>query len=205
MAGTKLDGIVSRLVERRAAEEAEEQERERERREEREVAAWSRSREQHVLDLIVEVVAEVNARAPAPVITEVAGREVTYRAGARTLNVRFFRPGELYENPKVPGRMNHLHDRRATHGGYIGIQENSQGWNLVLLQTDDDAGSWLIVETDLSPFSGRAAQYPPIATQAQLFADNLACHWGKMTHIFQLEDRPLDRDDIIAILDVFAG
>ena len=86
---------------------------------------------------------------PSPCSGEIQGqaREFAYRFGTRTLNVHFFRPGELYENPKVPGRMNVLRNRHAEHGGYIEIQEHGEdreGWNLVLLrQLETGVGEWL--------------------------------------------------------------
>ena len=148
---------------------------------------------------------------PSPCSGEIQGqaREFAYRFGTRTLNVHFFRPGELYENPKVPGRMNVLRTRHAEHGGYIEIQEHGEdreGWNLVLLrQLETGVGEWLLVETDFSALVARVARYRPFATQARLFADNLACHWDNAMHVYVLRDKPLERDDIVRILEVFAG
>jgi hypothetical protein len=45
--------------------------------------------------------------------------------------------------------------------------------------------------------------YEPIATEAQLFADNLACHWAHTMHIYQLTDKPLEKADIVRILQIF--
>ena len=44
-----------------------------------------------------------------------SGKE--YRIGGRMLRLHFFRAGELFENPKVPGRMEILKRRHAVHGG----------------------------------------------------------------------------------------
>jgi len=59
------------------------------------------------------------------------------------------------------------------------------------------------VETRVSPLTGRGTLYEPIATEAQLFADNLACHWAHTMHIYQLTDKPLEKADIIKILHIF--
>ena len=206
-----LNKIAARMREQHATEEAERQERARVEEETQQAATWSREQEQQVLALIEEVVAELNAQSPEPLLRRDPhpGSGVAYRFGTRTLNVHFFRPGELYENPEVPGRMDTLRNRHAQHGGYIEIREDGedrQGWNLVLLRPPDaNVGEWLIVETDFSALVGRVARYRPFATQARLFADNLACHWDNAMHVYVLSDTPVERDDIVRILGVFAG
>jgi hypothetical protein len=123
--------------------------------------------------------------------------------------LHFFLPGEMYENPEVPGRMGVLHKRHVVHGGYIEIQENGEdreGWNVVLVRPPESLyGQWILVETDVSALSGRSAKYKPFATQAKLFADNLACHWAPAIHVFVLKDKPLDSSDVVRILKVFVG
>ena len=211
MSTPDLNKIAARMREQHAAEEAEQQERARVEEETRQAAIWSREQEQQVLALIEEVVAELNAQSPEPLLRRdlSPGSEVAYRFGTRTLNVHFFRPGELYDDPEVPGRMNTLRNRHTQHGGYIKIREHGedrQGWNLVLLRPPDaNVGEWLIVETDFSALVGRVARYRPFATQARLFTDNLACHWDNTVHVYVLRDKPLERDDIVRILGVFAG
>ena len=212
MSTPDLNKIAARMREQHAAEEAEQQERARVEEETRQAAIWSREQEQQVLALIKEVVAELNAQSPEPLLRRddlSPGSEVAYRFGTRTLNVHFFRPGELYDDPEVPGRMNTLRNRHAQHGGYIEIREHGehrQGWNLVLLRPPDaNVGEWLIVETDFSALVGRVARYRPFATQARLFTDNLACHWDNLVHVYVLRDKPLERDDIVRILGLFAG
>ena len=77
---------------------------------------------------------------------------------------------------------------------------------MVLLRPPDaNVGEWLIVATDFSVLVARVARYRPFATQARLFADNLACHWDNAVHVYELKDKPLERDDIVRILGVFAG
>lgn len=211
MPTSDLSKIAARMREQCAAEETQRQERARVEEEARQAAAWSREQEQQVLALIEEVVAELNEESPEPLLRKAPdpGSGVAYHFGTRTLNVHFFRPGELYEDPEVPGRMNTLRSRHAEHGGYIEIQdhgEDRQGWNLVLLRPPDaNVGEWLIVETDFSVLVARVARYRPFATQARLFADNLACHWDNAVHVYELKDKPLERDDIVRILGVFAG
>jgi hypothetical protein len=103
--------------------------------------------------------------------------------------------------------METLQKRHAIHGGFIEIREHGEdheGWNLVLVRPPDDLyGEWRIVETRVSPLSGRMTKYEPIATNAELFADNLACHWMPAMHIYQLTDRALEKADIVRILEVF--
>ena len=195
------------------------QERARVEEEKQRAVAWSREQEQQVLDLVDAVVDELNAESPKPLLTKVRGplsgtgrrlrrQGIEYHFRTRTLKVHFFRPGELYEDPEVPGRMNVLHDRHAVHGGYIKIQdgeEDREGWNLVLVRPDATMGEWRIVETDVSFTSGRVARYRPFVTQARLFADNLACHWDNTMHTFTLTDKPLERADIEKILGVLVG
>jgi hypothetical protein len=49
---------------------------------------------------------------------------------------------------------------------------------------------------------GRATRFEPVATEARLFADNLACHWAHMMHVYTLNEKLLEREDIIKILHV---
>lgn len=174
----------------------------------RDTNALNRYKEQELLNLIDEVVSEINNQL---VETKIEKREDArgriYEFAGRSLAIRFFGPGELYHNPEVPGRMETLRKQYAVHGGYIEIKENSEdreGWNLVLVRPPEDTyGNWRIVETRVSPFTGRGTQYEPIATEAQLFADNLSCHWSHTMHIYNLTDKPLEKADIVKILQVF--
>jgi hypothetical protein len=103
--------------------------------------------------------------------------------------------------------METLRKRHVVHGGYIEIKEGSEdreGWNLVLLRPPESMyGEWRIVESRVSALVPRRARYEPFATDAQLFADNLACHWAPAMHTFVLEDKLLEPSDIMKILDVF--
>ena len=214
-----LKEIAARMREQVAADEAQQRERARVQEEEEQAVAWSLEQEQQVLDLVDAVVDELNAESPEPLLKKVQGplrgtrrmlrrQGVGYRFRTRTLRVHFFRPGELYEAPEVPGRMNVLHDRHAVHGGYIKIgegDEDREGWNLVLVRPNAEIGEWRIVATDVHALTAHAAQYRPFATDARLFADNLACHWDNALHTFTLTDKPLERDDIKKILAVLVG
>ena len=150
MSTPDLNKIAARMREQHAAEKVGRQERARVEEETRQAALCSREQEQQVLALIEEVVAELNAQSPEPLLRRDPGpdSEVAYRFGTRMLNVHFIRPGELYENPEAPGRMNTLRNRHALHGGYIEIREHGedrQGRNLVLLRPPDaNVGEWLI-------------------------------------------------------------
>jgi hypothetical protein len=46
-------------------------------------------------------------------------------------------------------------------------------------------------------------EYQPFATDAKLFADNLACHWMPAMHAYNLKDKTLEREDILRIFEVF--
>jgi hypothetical protein len=61
-------------------------------------------------------------------------------------------------------------------------------------------GEWRIVETRANPLTGRRFRHEPAATEAQLFADNLACHWTPAMHSFDLKDKSLERSDIVQVL-----
>jgi serine/threonine protein kinase len=164
--------------------------------------------EQQLLDLIQEVIEELNLQL---VETKIARRDSydgrVYEFQGRELAIHFFSPQELYIDPEVPGRMETLKKRHAVHGGFVEIREHSEdreGWNLVLVRPPGDLyGEWKIVETRLSPLSGRGTRYEPIATNARLFADNLACHWMPAMHLYQLTDKALEKRDIVRILEIF--
>lgn len=211
MSTPDMNQISARMMERHVAEESERQQRARIEEERQQTETWSREQEQQVLALIEEVVAELNARFPEALLRRESdrGSGVEYRFGTRTLKVQFFRPGELYENPEAPKGMNTLRNHHAVHGGYIEIRESGegrQGWNLVLLRPPEaNAGEWVIVETDVSAVVARTVRYSPFATEARILADNLARHWGHAIHTYVLKDKPLERDDIVRILGVFAA
>jgi hypothetical protein len=103
--------------------------------------------------------------------------------------------------------MEVLKKKHAVHGGFAEIREHGEdheGWNLVLVGPPDDLyGEWKIIETRLSPFSGRDTRYEAIATNARLFADNLACHWMPSMYMYQLTDKALEKRDIVRILEIF--
>lgn len=164
--------------------------------------------EQQLLELFQEVVDQVNSQL---VETKIARRDRSdgsiFSFQSRELIVHFFSPDELYANPLVPGRMACLKKHHAVHGGFIEIHEHGEdreGWNLVLVQTPNDLyGAWRLVETRVSPLTNRMTRYEPVATNAQLFADNLACHWAPTMHTYQLTDKELEKADIVCILGVF--
>jgi hypothetical protein len=166
--------------------------------------ALNRFKEREVVELIEEVVAEVNTHLVETKITAAGGH--AWKFGNRVLHLEFFSSGELYRNPKGPGRMDALGKRFAVHGGYLEIQESGEdreGWNLVLVRPPDSTyGEWRIVETRANALTGRRFRYEPAATQARLFADNLSLHWMPAMHSFNLTDKPLERSDIVKVLGV---
>jgi hypothetical protein len=161
--------------------------------------------EADLLNQFDEVVAEVNSQLPeAQIARSVHYNGRTFGLGQRQLHVQFFNPGELYRNPKVPGRMDALRKKNAIHGGIVEIQQNGsdrEGWNIVLVRGPEETyGTWLLVESRPSALSNTRAKYEPVAARAELFADNLACHWNRAMHVWNLKDKPIERDDIVSIL-----
>jgi hypothetical protein len=205
---TDIHALAARMRAHHDAEEADRLARQREAKSEDDANAKKKYKEQEVIEMIDDVVAGINAHLAETKI--VAQRTLTgkeYRFGNRTLRVHFWRPGEILVNPLVPGRLETLRQRAVVHGGLIEIHESQadrEGWNLVLLRPQSSAyGEWRIVETRVSAVARYGTQYEPIATDAQLFADNLACHWLPAMHVFNLTDKPLDRGGIVRILGVF--
>jgi len=203
-----LSDIVGRMKDRHDADERLRLEKERATQAQADVIAHNKRMESEVTVLVDDVISEVNTRLPTPLIkASTTSRGKEYGFSNRALRVHFFREGELYESPLVPGRVETLRNRHAVHGGYIEIKEGNedrQGWNLVLVKPSDSAtGEWRIVETRVSGLSGRVARFEPFATEAQLFADNLACHWSSAMHTFNLSDKTLERSDVLKIVNAF--
>lgn len=204
-----IGALADRMRKHHDAIEAERLEQQRIEQEEKDTAARDRFKERELLAMVDDVVEEVNQQlAEAKIVmsgTAPGGKE--YRFGSRVLQVHFFQPGQLFSNPTVPGRMATLKKRHVAHGGYIEIKEHGQdreGWNLVLVRPPGDLyGEWRLVETRVSGLTGRSTPFEPVATEAQLFADNLACHWAPAMHVYNLTDKPLERSDIVKILGVF--
>jgi serine/threonine protein kinase len=170
--------------------------------------ARNRYKQEELLALFDEVMSEINASLEEVKITIqplATGR--AYIFGNRTLLVHFFDSGALFRDPWVPGRLEVLRKRHVVHAGYIEIAENGEdreGWNIVLVRPSDKMyGDWLLVETRVHPLTGRSARFEPIATKAQLFADNLACHWRQAMHTFVLKDKPLEKGDVYQVFGVF--
>lgn len=164
--------------------------------------------EKELLALFNSVVDDINSQLEETQILNIntqAGKE--YRFRERSLFIHFFNPGEIFTNPEVPGRMDILRDKHVVHGGFVEIREGGQdheGWNLVLVCSPQDPyGQWIIVETRPAVGINTSNQYEPMATQARLFADNLACHWMHTMHIFNLKDKPLEKDNVLDIFQVF--
>lgn len=204
-----IGALAARMRQHHDAAEAETLEQQRIARLEQDTAARNRYKEQELLGMVDDVVDEVNQHlAETKIATSATGRDGReYRFGGRALRVHFFSPGQLFSNPSVPGRMKTLKQRHVAHGGYIEIKEHHEdreGWNLVLVRPPEDLyGEWRLVETRVSGLTGRTTRFEPVATEAQLFADNLACHWSTTMHVYNLTDKPLERSDIVKILDVF--
>lgn len=163
-----------------------------------------------MIALVDDVVAELNAQSSQALLTSSVtndGRD--YRHSDRVLTLRFFRPGELYEDPIVPGRMETLRQHQAAHAGLLEIKQNGEdreGWNLVLVMPSEASdGEWRIVETRVSALTGRVARFEPFATEARLFADNLACHWSHAMHTFTLKEKPVERQDVVEVLRKLAS
>lgn len=197
--------IAARLKEAQEQQQATALAQEQERERERELVRDNKTYEQDVLTLFDAAVARINAQLPEPLIRSVAtAKDKEYRFGGRSVRVHFFDDGELYRNPKVPGRMDVLRTKHAVHGGFVEIRENGEdreGWNLVLVRAPWNSGEWRVIETRVSALVPRRTRFEPVATDAQLLADNLACHWHGAMHSFVLTDKPLAEDDALRIFD----
>lgn len=167
-------------------------------------------KEIELLDFVDDIISEINANlVEAKIVRNNYGPDCEYILGRRILRIRFFAQGEMYHNPKYVSQMDQLKKFHVVHGGYIEISEGRgherEGWNLVLLRSpeDDMYGEWQIVESQLSALSGKATRFSPVATESQLFADNLAYHLGHVMYSWQLKVKKLEREDILKILKVF--
>ncbi len=174
----------------------------------RDAQARNRYKQEELLTLFDEVMSEINSSLEEVKITIqslATGRG--YIFGNRTLLIHFFDSGELFRPPLSPGLMEVLRKRHVVHAGYIRIAEKGEdreGWNIVLIRPSDNMyGDWRLVETRVNPLARRRAQFEPIATDAQLFADNLAHHWTPAMHSFVLKDRPLAKGDVYQVFSVF--
>jgi hypothetical protein len=166
--------------------------------------ARNKYKQEELLALFDEVMSEINSSleevkiAIQPLAT---GR--AYLFGNRALLVHFFDTGELFRNPLNPGQLEVLQKRHVVHAGFIKIAQNGddrEGWNVVLMRPSDNMyGDWSLVETRVNPLTGRGTQFEPIATEAQLFSDNLAHHWTPAMHSYVLKDKPLERSDVYRV------
>jgi len=203
-----LADVAARMRSQHDQAEAKRLEEQRAQDAERDTHARIRYMEKELLTMADDVVAEINAHLAETKI-EITSRinSRVYGFGSRTLEFRFFAEGEIYRNPQVPGRMAILRKRHVVDGGVIEIQEDGQdreGWNVVLIKTPDSMyGEWRLVESRVSALSHMSARYEPVATEAALFADNLACHWMPAMHVFNLIDKRLEREDLIRIFGIF--
>lgn len=207
-ADSVIVGLADRIRRHYDTAEAKAVEQQKAMRQEQDSQARIKYMERELLELIQEVVDEINSQLVETRITRRDSYDgCIYEFQGRELVVRFFSPNELYINPEVPGRMAILKERHAIHGGLIEVRqhdEDHEGWNLVLVRPPEDLyGEWRLAETRVSPLSGYGTKYEPIATNAQLFADNLACHWMHTMHVYQLTDKALEKADIIRILGIF--
>jgi serine/threonine protein kinase len=207
-ADATIIGLADRIRRHHDAAEAGALEQQRAVREERDSHARIKYMEQQLLELVQEVVDQLNSQL---IETKIARRDrsdgYVFSFQGRELVIHFFSPDELYANPLVPGRMGTLKKHHAVHAGFIEIHERGEdreGWNVVLVRPPDDLyGRWRLVETRVSPLTARSTRYEPVATKAQLFADNLSCHWSPSMHTYQLTDKDLERGDIVRILGIF--
>jgi serine/threonine protein kinase len=137
----ELAGLAERMRKHHDAEEAKRLEQEQAARLAQDTVSRNRYKEEELLSLIDEVVAEINAHLAETKIQKLnSPGDREYRFGNRTPIVHFFGSGELYRDPEVPGRMESLMKHHAIHGGYIEIREDGQdreGWNLVLVRPPD--------------------------------------------------------------------
>lgn len=205
-----VSDIVGRIRQHRDAEERRILKSREQRESIQNEAAAIRYKERELADALDEVVAEINGHLPDANITKrvLPDGNVGYQLRIRSLVLHFFAHDQMFWNPEFPGRMGALRQRHVVHGGYLEIRENGgdrEGWNLVLVKPPESMyGDWIVVETDISALTG-SARYKPFATDAKLFADNLASHWAPAMHTYVLKDYPLSRDVLLRIMKAFVG
>jgi serine/threonine protein kinase len=207
-ANPEIAEIAARMRQHHDAAEAQRLEQERRIQAGRDSIARNKLKEQEVLDRVEEAVDEINRHLAETKIEKrdkYSGREFWFRGCV--LHLHFFQPEQLYPNSVRQALKDVLRARHVVHGGYIQIKdqgEHREGWNLVLVRPPESMyGEWRIVETRVSILTGRGTKYEPIATEATLFAENLAFHWMHAMHTYNLTDKALEHDDIVKILKVF--
>jgi serine/threonine protein kinase len=172
--------------------------------------------EQQLLSQIDDIIEQINGGLQETQIKRGGADNARYSFGERYLYVQFFPRNQLYKSPRAPGLSDVLKKHHAVHGGAIYIRDFSnrqervrgedtrEGWNVVLVQSPDKSyGEWLLVESEISPLTGQSHRYSPVATDANLFAENLAHHWSHAMHTWQLKVRPLETRDIEHIIAKF--
>ncbi len=205
-ATTQASSLAERMRRHKDAEEQKRTERERATEERQREEARSVDHEQGVINLIDGVVEQVNAQSPDVRITKQVshGGGAIYGFGNRSLHVEFFAKGAMLKpDPRAPGLAEELKKRHVTHGGNLSIVENGElreGWNIALITPPDTPAEWKIVETRMSPFTGRRYNYEPTPTDAPTFAKNLAYHFMKSMHTHNLKDQPLTREEVEMVL-----
>jgi hypothetical protein len=94
--------------------------------------------EQQLIESFEEIISDIDSQLVEIQIRPMTiGRERGYSVADRTLAIHFFKPGELYHDPLVPGRVATLREHCAVHGGYVEIRDRSgerEGWNIVLVK-----------------------------------------------------------------------
>lgn len=204
---SKVSELASRMRSLHDQMEKQQTEQEREAERKRKEVSKNQYKETELLGILEEAVTEVNEQLHE-IRIEKSSRygEVEYHIAGRSLVIHFFSAGEIFNNPEVPGLMDVLRRQHVVHGGYIEVKEGGQmreGWNFVLIRPPESPyGEWHIVETRLSPLSGRVAKHEPFATEARAFATNYGYHLHNTMHVFVLKDKVLDKSDILHILDV---
>ena len=205
--GSPLEDLARRMRRQHDQAEAKQLEEQRTANAAREIQARNQYMEKELLALADEVVDEINAHLVETKIEKSPqSNRRAYSFGNRVLLIRFFPEGELYRNPIVPGRLQVLRNHHVVHAGVIEIQEGAQdreGWNVILIRSEDSVyGKWQLVETRLSALSRRSTPYEPVATEANLLADNLACHLGSVMHVFNLVNKDFERADLVKIFGI---
>ncbi len=164
--------------------------------------------EKALIAIADEAVADLNSGLVETQIQSVPSRyRREFSFAGRSLVIKFFEAGELFQNPRTPGLMNRLHAKNVVHGGVIEIHgqdgDDREGWNVVLVRPEGSSyGEWLLIETRLSAISSKRARFEPFAVDAGLLAENLAYHWDNAMHIFILSEKELDKEDLFRMFNV---
>ena len=155
-----------------------------------------------------QVVSEVNGHSPDIQIVDTTSRgqcDASYTLNRRSLRLAFF-PEEAMDEVEddAPGLAEVRKAHGVVHAGSLAIFEGGElkeGWNVVLIRKGDDMyGEWHLVESRLSPFTGRRAQTEPLSLDKVSFRESYAHHLGKVMGPIVMTDKPCSPEALEEVL-----